>query len=257
MTDATPTTSNAASPEQFARVHGSPGEAPRSLGLFLMIWPFLLVFLLLGYLIRALWPYPDMSHMAIGVALLGLAGLLAWFVSGGRARWELYIKGARGEEWVARTLAFLPASYSVYHGVRHAGPPLLGAGGDYDHIVVGPTGVFLVETKNWSGNIRVQDGRIVYDGREPSRPPLEQVKDAAARLRQELRDQASVDVEVKPVLCFVHGRLPGGQTGVGGVLICSGRALREVLLETPEQVLGKAAREKMEFCLNQRMEESL
>lgn len=66
--------------------------------------------------------------------------------------------GAEGEERVARELSTLPDTYSVIHDYRlEFSRPMYDRHNDdrihsiqVDHLVVGPTGLYLVETKNWS-----------------------------------------------------------------------------------------------------------
>lgn len=68
------------------------------------------------------------------------------------------IYGAEGEERVARELAQLPDTYTVINDYRlEFSPPMHDKNNDdriysiqIDHVVVGPTGLYLVETKNWS-----------------------------------------------------------------------------------------------------------
>ena len=57
--------------------------------------------------------------------------------------------GAQGEVSVIRVLRNLDPSFKKIHDVF-----LPGNGGNIDHVVVGPTGVFVIETKNHSGIIR-------------------------------------------------------------------------------------------------------
>jgi len=65
-------------------------------------------------------------------------------------------RGAVGEQEVAATLRSLPDDYWVFHDVRlraesflrFEGKPVLTA--QLDHVIVGPTGLYLVETKCWS-----------------------------------------------------------------------------------------------------------
>lgn len=240
---------------QYARVTGSPGEAPRVAGLLRIIWPFILLIFAWGYLFRAAWPTPDLNTTMIGGAFLALAGVLAWSVTIGRRRLDSFLKGAKGEEWVARTLSFLPTGFHVYHGIT-APSSLFGQAADYDHVVVGPTGVFLVETKNWTGRIDVRDGRILYNGEEPDRPPLDQVKNAAAELRGELRDAVYPQLEVQPVLCFAEGAVPSGCTGAAGVMICSSYTLNDLLQEKPDVPLPKDVQDAIVYYLDQRTERS-
>ena len=238
-------------PEHFAQVRGSPGQVPRAAGLVRVIWPFFLLAAVAGYLVRAAWPWPPMGATAIGAGFLTAAGALAWSVTIGRHRLQSFLKGARGEEWVARTLSFLPAPFRVYHGLPFQAARL-GRTSDYDHVVVGPTGVFLVETKHWAGRISVRDGRVLYNNEEPDRPPLEQVKDAATALRRELREAVHPQLEVHPVLCFVDGHLPEGRAGTGGVMICTSHTLIDLLQEKPDQPLTKSVLDQTAYYLDRR-----
>ncbi len=66
--------------------------------------------------------------------------------------------GAEGEEKVARELSNLPDTYTVINDYRlEFSQPMYDRNNDdrifsiqIDHVVVGPTGLYLVETKNWS-----------------------------------------------------------------------------------------------------------
>jgi hypothetical protein len=55
-------------------------------------------------------------------------------------------KGAAGERSVAHTLSKLPEEFRVVNDVQTPA-------GNLDHVVIGPTGVFVIETKNWRGII--------------------------------------------------------------------------------------------------------
>ncbi len=69
-----------------------------------------------------------------------------------------FIYGALGEEKVVRTLELLPDEYHLINDFRvsFAKPVYNRQENDYirsvqiDHILVGPSGVFIIETKNWS-----------------------------------------------------------------------------------------------------------
>jgi len=65
-----------------------------------------------------------------------------------------YYGGAVGERDVGRVLSRLPFGFHVFNGIRFPS-------GDVDHVVVGPTGVFSIETKNYSGTIGVREGHII------------------------------------------------------------------------------------------------
>lgn len=243
MTEKTP------SQDRYARVHGSAGEDPRLRGLVLMILPILVVMTAMGYLVRAALPWPPLGRTWVGALLLALGVAFAVAVRACRTRLDSFIKGARGEEGVGRVLALLPSSFDVFHGLAASGR----SGGDFDHVVVGPRGVFLVETKNWAGAVRLEDGRVLVDGREPDRSPLDQAGRAADDLRAFLRSACEAPVPVLPILCFTSPQTPIRTQGAGGVLICSDRHLLDVIQEHAEDDLPPARQARVVAALRKRL----
>ena len=225
---------------RFARVYGSPGEAPRVLGLLRAFWPLLLICLAIGYLVRALLPAPALNQSQIGILFFLVAVASAILLAWGDRRLGNFLKGAKGEEWVAHELAFLSAEYAVFNGLR-----LGGGKQNFDHIIVGPAGVFVVETKNWKGAVEFRDGKLYAGGKEPSRPPLKQVKAATAELVSYIDDAEYGDVPVHSVLCFLGTKLPEEIMNVNGVVVCAGRRLIDVLQETFDQPVSESMREQV------------
>lgn len=233
-------TSNEPLSSRFARVYGSAGEAPRVLGLLRAFWPLLVICFVIGYLLRAWFPQPTLSVSQVGMlfflAAVATTILLAW----GDRRLGNFIKGAKGEEWVAHELAFLSAEYTIFNGLR-----LGGGKQNFDHIIVGPAGVFVVETKNWKGSVEFRDGRLYAGGKEPSRPPLKQVKAATAELAVYMDDAGCGDIPVHAVLCFLGTELPEDVMNVNGVVVCTGQRLIDVLQETFDEPVVNALREQV------------
>jgi hypothetical protein len=216
--------------DRFAKVHGSPGQGPRTLGLLRVFWPLAPICLAAGWLIHAALPVPLTTSQA-GILFILLAAVLVVFIRWSAKRLNSFLKGAEGEETVARILSFLPAGYTVFNDLQ-----LDPDGPAFDHIVVGPTGLFVIETKNWSGDITFQNGQVLCNGRPPSRPPLKQVKEEAAALISHLSSAGCPDAPVHPVVCFVGNRPQGGLSNVGGVRICTETDLTDLFenpLETP------------------------
>lgn len=225
---------------RFAKVYGSPGEAPRVLGLLRAFWPLLVICLITGYLLRAWFPQPELSVSAVGVLFFLLAVVSAILLAWGDRRLGNFLKGAKGEEWVARELAFLNSEYTVFNGLR------LGGGKEnFDHVIVGPAGVFVVETKNWRGSVEFHDGKLYAGGKEPSRPPLKQVKAATAELVNFIDDAGCGDVPMHSVLCFLGTDLPQDLMNVNGVVVCKGERLIEVLQETFDEPIAELLRNQV------------
>ena len=232
--------SRSAQARKYARVVGSPGEWARFAGLVRALWPLFLIAAAFGYLLRETLPVPRLGPTAAGFLFLMLAGGLAWAAALKGKRLELFMKGARGEEWVAHELAFLPAPYVVFHGLHVEKRGFLAQHGDYDHVVVGPSGVFVVETKNWSGQITIQDGRILYNGLKPDRSPLDQVKAAVTELRRRLGKTLKSPPAVRPIICFAAGQIAGGRQGIAGAMLCDIANLNFVIQESHDETLPEA-----------------
>lgn len=84
-------------------------------------------------------------------------GFIKIFESGNYKKWE---SGVFGEKIVSLELKGLPDSYFLIEDV------CLNKYGNIDHIVVGPTGIFVVETKNHKGKIEFNGEEwMQYSGR--------------------------------------------------------------------------------------------
>ena len=216
---------------RFATVYGTPGESPRTLGPLLVFWPLAPICIAAGWLLHAALPYPNLSTTQAGILFIVLALILAAFTVWSAKRLRSFIKGAEGEETVARSLSFLPATHTIFNDLQ-----LDDGGPAFDHIVVAPSGLFVIETKNWSGEITFENGQVFCNGEAPNRPPLKQVKEATAALIDHLATAQCPETPVHPVLCFVNNTPKGGSTNIGGVRICTDSDLHELFqntLETP------------------------
>jgi hypothetical protein len=72
-------------------------------------------------------------------------------------RWE---RGAEGESQTAEALATLGPGWVIWHDVAWPGRRYA----NIDHVVVGPTGIFVVDSKNWSGSISIRNGVLRQNG---------------------------------------------------------------------------------------------
>jgi nuclease-like protein len=152
--------------------------------------------------------------------------------------------GAAGERAVGRKLDRLTGhGYRVLHSIP------LGRGGDVDHLVIGPRGVVVVNTKHHRGAYVTVGERVVFVGRKRGRVTnyVEKARREADRVRQAVAAaNLGEHVPVRAVL-VVHGAMrvhrwrrnePLGVTvlpsGRAGRWLRSGRAGAELL--SPEQV---------------------
>jgi hypothetical protein len=159
----------------------------------------------------------------------------AWF---GMAMWiwdsppehiERVRRGAEGERRTGRELKRLsPREWTVVHDLD-------GRFGNWDHVVVGPGGVFLLDSKHLFGDASVEGGCLVvrrvdapeelsrFDGLRA------RMRGAAAGVSEALRDDRNRPW-VTPVV-VVWPELTGDPTDAGGVVYLSGRELARWLSE--------------------------
>ena len=81
------------------------------------------------------------------------AGLIIYAYNNGKS-WN---KGIKGEIIVAEYLNQLPEDYFVFNDVKFPG-----SYGNLDHVVVGPTGIYVIETKNYKGFFLVKGNEFFY-----------------------------------------------------------------------------------------------
>lgn len=101
--------------------------------------------------------------------LIGLFGvyfnpssLIIFFIgavafSYGHNKGKSWNKGIMGESIVANYLNQLPQDYIIYNNVKFPG-----SYGNLDHVVIGPNGIYVIETKNYRGFFIVKDNEWFY-----------------------------------------------------------------------------------------------
>ena len=149
--------------------------------------------------------------------------------------------GAEGERRTAEVLAHLESDgYRVLHDRR-----IPGSRGNIDHVVVGPTGVYVVETKSWSGAVRLRDGAIRVAGRRSA--VVEQVQREADAVAVALPG-----TQVTPIVCVHRADLPLRQLEVEGVRVVGPKGLLSRLREGPIR-LGLADIDRLTAQLDDRL----
>jgi len=217
--------------ERRARVFGSAGARAREVGMVRVTWPILLLALAVGYALGHAIPFPGLAGVTSGFVLVIFVVLLARFMNRARAQLENYLEGARGEERVSYHLAALPGDFLVFNSL-HPGRASGHGTGDIDHVVVGPTGVFAVETKSWPGIISIRDNVVLLDGQPGYSDAIAQARASARALTDWVHIHTGLSIEVHPVLCFAAGRLSGGERGTcGDVAVHTLESLSNFLLK--------------------------
>lgn len=110
-------------------------------------------------------------------------------------------KGWEGEKAMAAELSYLNDEFLLLNDVM-----LPGAHGNIDHIVIGPTGVFVFETKNYSGKYVCYGDKWYFQGKWQKydvKSISHQVKNNTSLIAG-LLHSSGFTVDVSPVIVFTH-----------------------------------------------------
>ncbi len=151
--------------------------------------------------------------------------------------WE---RGASGEEQLAARLMDLPAAAKALHDRR-----IPGTRANIDHIVIAPSGVWVIDAKRYKGKRPVLhvEGGIVrprvealrIGGRDGTKL-VDGVHKQVSHVRAALEE---VDVPVRGALCFLEADWPmiGGSFVVDGIQVLWPRLLVKRINDTEGQVV--------------------
>jgi hypothetical protein len=145
-------------------------------------------------------------------------------------RWDV---GADGEGATAAALKALPSGWVVLSDLAWPGQQHV----NIDHVVIGPAGVFVIDTMNWSGRVIVDDGTLRQSGRDRSTAVWGAVSAATSLSRMVPSVRAD---HVHAVVCQANG--DSRVAWVDDVLVCSSALLVEEMTAFPEVLPGGLAR---------------
>lgn len=226
--------------QSTVQVHGQPGASAervfdrqrkawvkRNRRAFLLLDVIVAVVVVASLAAKLMWPWSGWyGGLVAGVALcFDLAMRLSppsWIT-----QWQT---GAYGEQRTARTLGELPTGWAVLHDLPGRG------GTNVDHVVVGPPGVFVLDTKNIGSELNIENDWLTVtrpDGLPGYRTdkPARSTKGAAAELSRTLT-QASIRGWVHAVV-VLWGDMPQEHVRGDRVDWVSGTKLASWLVAQP------------------------
>jgi Nuclease-related domain len=155
-----------------------------------------------------------------GLVSLALAALAAWrlrFRPSEQARtWQ---RGARGERRTAHLLDRLTREgFVVFHDLA-----VPGSRANVDHLAIGPTGLFVIDSKQWTGSVHQSADGLVWHNHYPLDRTLETVRWEAQQVSRVLGSRAAA------LLCVHGAHVQGGGLHAQGVAIVPAYLLRGAL----------------------------
>jgi hypothetical protein len=225
----TPPAGIAAAPaEPVTGSHGRPGrsalaEYRRRRALELAAWTRSLAWR--APLVGAAGITGDVLAAQAGLPRAGLAGLAAAVLVGWRLRFRpsdqarTWQRGGQGERHTARLLHRLTRDgYVVFHDLA-----VPGSDANVDHLVIGRSGVFVIDSKQWTGEVRQGADGLVWHNHYCLDRTLEIVRWEADTVGRLLSTRAAA------LLCVHGAHIQGGGVDTQGVAIVPAHLLRSAL----------------------------
>jgi hypothetical protein len=105
-------------------------------------------------------------------------------------------KGAVGEALVAQTLSELSADFVVINDVSKRF-------GNIDHVVIGPTGVYVIDAKNWTGSVRADgQGELLLNEKPVPKPAVKALLGSVMDFQGKVKALTETDYFVRGLIVF-------------------------------------------------------
>jgi hypothetical protein len=248
----TPPAATAAAPAEPATgSHGRPGrsalvEYRRRRALELAAWTRSLAWR--APLVGAAGITGDVLAAQASLPRAGLAGLAAAVLVGWRLRFRpseqarSWQRGSQGERHTARLLdrRLTRDGYVVFHDLA-----VPGSDANVDHLVIGRSGVFVIDSKQWTGEVRQGADGLVWHNHYCLDRTLEVVRWEADTVGRLLSTRAAA------LLCVHGAHIQGGGLDTQGVAIVPAQLLRSALGD--DRVLSDADVELLATTVRRRL----
>ena len=118
-----------------------------------------------------------------------------------------------------------------------------------DHLVVGPTGVYAIDSEKWNSKVpvRTANGKRLFRGPESQKERLEHAVWEAGQASEILSAALGTEITVRPALAIYGPRIPWDIATIRGVDVFTGKTLRKYLRRRGRQRDGvpKLTREEV------------
>lgn len=112
-----------------------------------------------------------------------------------------YRRGADGEFCVGNALGLFPDEYNIINDLKTDF-------GNIDHVVVGPSGVYVLDTKNWRGTITAdENGELLVNGTPTDKPAIRILTGRVMSIKEKVKTLCGSDRYIQGVLVFPSARV--------------------------------------------------
>jgi hypothetical protein len=185
---------------------------------------------------------PRLAGPAGLLAVAALAWVLRFRVSPQTSAWR---RGAAGERRTARLLARLERrGWVVLHDLA-----IPGSAANIDHLVIGPGGVMVIDSKQYRGRLHLDRDGLLWHGRHLLVSELRTVRWAADQADEVL---GVADLTVGAMVAVHGASVPRGRLETDGVTVAAAHRVPDLLralppILGPERVAWLADRARLRF----------
>jgi hypothetical protein len=138
-------------------------------------------------------------------------------------------KGAAGEALVGYILEGFPDDYRVIHDLA---TPF----GNIDHVVVGPSGVYVIDTKNWKGVVTADgNGELLLNGKPTKKPEARNLFRNIMSIKEKIKVLTALDPYIRGVLAFPSAHVDAKWGTTGYVHCVSDEKLYDYVVESKKR----------------------
>jgi hypothetical protein len=176
------------------------------------------------------------------VAACGVAWAMRFYTSADTRAWR---RGAAGERRTARLLAPLERhGWAVLHDLA-----IPGSHANIDHLVIGPGGVVVIDSKQYRGRLYLDSNGLLWHGRHLLISSLRKVRWEADQADQVL---GVAEVQVAAIVAVHGASVPWGRLQTDGVTVAPAQRVPDLLralppILGPERVAWLADRARLRF----------
>jgi Nuclease-related domain len=185
---------------------------------------------------------PRLAGAAGLLTAVALAWVLRFRVSPETSAWR---RGAAGERRTARLLSHIEdRGWVVLHDLAIPGSPA-----NIDHLLIGPGGVVVIDSKQYRGRLQLSPDGLLWHGCHPLSLTLNRVRWEADQADQVL---GVADLQVAAIVAVHGASVPWGRVEASGVTVAPADRVPDLLRALPrvlsaEQVDWLADRARVRF----------
>jgi hypothetical protein len=139
-----------------------------------------------------------------------------------------FLKGLEGEADISSELKKLPPEYTFFSDIETDQKM-----GNIDKVLIGPSGVWVIEAKNMFGKFTSDGNRLLQNGHVMEKDILNQVWAENYAVRDLIKSKTGIDITPQPVIVFSspHASLHFGFNKVKGVYVIGKKWINDLITQ--------------------------